>query len=175
MKAHIFQVKWEFGLRMTRAWLVQHSLLKNHTLWPKMRTRGGRWSQRGRGERDAPRGGMWCPRGGFSPAFQGGCELGVAGFSLWTRLTPGWRAFPLVLLPADLCGPQLLRNASGRVARWRESLSSSSRCCWRLHLQGGATYARELRFDYPLVLRIIKAIYLKKKEKRNKIKVFFFL
>lgn len=41
---------------MTRAWLVQHSLLKNQTLWPKMR---GAVEEGGVGEeqeRETPRG-----------------------------------------------------------------------------------------------------------------------
>ena len=137
---------------MTRAWLVQHSLLTNQTLWPKMR---GPWRKAGSETnwRDTRRAGVWGPRRGFSPAFQGGCELCVARCQLWTRLTSGWRAFPLVLLPADSVGPNSLEMPqAGRP-------DEGSLCCCRFHLQGGATCV-ELRPDFPLLLRIIKAHYL---------------
>ena len=68
-------------------------------------------------------------------------------------LTSGWRAFPLVLLPADSVGPNSLEMPqAGRP-------DEGSLCCCRFHLQGGATCV-ELRPDFPLLLRIIKAHYL---------------
>ena len=59
------------------AWLVQHSPLKNQTLWPKLR---GPMEEGGVGEEQErrPEGGAVEAQVRFSPAFQGGCELCVA-------------------------------------------------------------------------------------------------
>lgn len=103
-------------------WLGRHSLLQNQTLWPKMR---GLRSPRGTGgtPREEER---WWHRCGFSATFQESCEPQerervLPGASSGERLMPGWKALLIVLLPADHCGLWLLRNASGGVARPRDS------------------------------------------------------
>lgn len=83
---------------------IQHSLLKNQTLWPKMR---GPVEEGGVGEEQERRPEEGAVEAQGSPCLQGGCELCLPGASSG-RLTSGWRAFPLVLLPADPVGPNSL-------------------------------------------------------------------
>lgn len=137
---------------MTRAWLVQHSLLTNQTLWPKMR---GPWRKAGSETnwRDARRAGVWGPRRGSHLPSREDSSCALPGASSGHAWLQAGELFPLcssLLIPV---GPNSLEMP--RAGRPDEG----SLCCCRFHLQGGATCV-ELRPDFPLLLRIIKAHYL---------------
>ena len=129
---------------------------KPNTVAKDERTRGGRWSRRGTGERDAQREDAWCPRCRFSPAFQGGCELCVAGASSGHAWLQDGQLFPLCPLlipegPNSLETPRAGRPDEGGLWGAPPGAAAGSTS------SGELLVPRELRLDFPLLLRMIKS------------------
>ena len=134
---------------------------KPNTVAKDERTRGGRRSRRGTGE--TPRGrGCRGPGSPLPSREDVSCVLpGASSGHAWLQageLFPLCSSLLIPVGPNSLEMPRAGRPDEGRL--WGAPL----RGCRRFHLQGGATCV-ELRLDFPLLLRIIKAHYLLKKKK----------
>ena len=129
-----------------------------NSLFSKTTHCGPRWGPVGEGgvreqeERETPRGRA--------------CGVPGAGSHLPSRGDASWvlpgsgpgqpdsrlESFPRAP-PADLCGPRLLRSASGRATRWGESLRAPPGAAEGSASRVGLLTPGELRPDFPLVLR----------------------